>query len=568
MAGYELARRLSSDGFCSVWVTEREEDFGDCCIRIIPTDNLISAGTRDRFKADIQFWLDLTDGVVDLYDCGCEAGRCYSVMRFMSRGAAHEREGGTWPADYLVRFAGDFAAALQIVHEGVGPHGNLKPSNVFPVSGGGALLSDFMLPLWLDELEAGSQLLIPRVLHPFRSPEQHDDPRDYDTRSDVYSFGLILLWCVTGNVATPESAEEEAISAEWPPELAEAARRCLRRDRDERFADGTALMEALMEAGVTPAEAPGDTGAPIAVDEPEPERVPSVPLHWEPMLPGDPAATHRLHEADVLVQKGMLDEAVRALESLPPGTEGMERLLNEIESRQDAGERLADEAVRLAGMGKIDAAADALEQAERLWRDCETVRAVRQELKSAADRDAAIHEGRVPQSFREAMAEGRFDDARELLERVLRDAPPSEEVRVTVAEFKHERVRRAFLSAIHAARRSYLLGRHDEAKRHWLRAAAWLPPGPSRNRLQRIARSAGRGKLRIDGSTAAETPEESPASVESSRAAALERELQAKLEVSVQKARQPRKVWLLLLLGAAAIVAGALVTLILYWLGD
>jgi len=472
-------------------------------------------------------------GSVPLYDCGCSGGYCYELMRYMPKGsAADQRPGGSWLPEYLVEFALDLAASLRDLHDGVGPHGNLKPSNVFPTRSEGVLLSYYMLPLWLDELEAGSSKLIPRVLHPFRAPEQHQDPRDYDTRSDIFSYGLILLWCLTGSVPPVDRAEAEAKAAGWPEELGRVIRRCLKKKRDKRPADGMELLEAVEEA--TGRSAPSD------LDE-------------------SPAA-----EAEILVEQGQLDEALRRLEVLPPGTHGMLKLLDEIEDRHQNSERLADEAMRLAGMGKLDAAADALDQAEKLWANCETVQAVREELKDAVEYDEAIVDGRVPTKLKDDIEAGRFREARQRLEHALQVGVMTDELRRTVAEFKKARVRKGFLANLAAARREFALGHRDEARTHWLEAAMWLPNGPHRRRLQEIADTAAKGKLVLDSSDLQAPAEDAgDSSTPESREEALTRELEARMQIAATRGKRERNVILLIVAAVVAIIIGAMLAIII-----
>jgi len=566
VGGYVLTLHIAGDSFCSVWLTKPEENgFGDTCLRVIPTENLISPGTRNRFIEDLAFWRNMeSGGSVPLYDCGCSGGYCYELMRYMPKGsAADQRPGGSWLPEYLVEFALDLAASLRDLHDGVGPHGNLKPSNVFPTRSEGVLLSDYMLPLWLDELEAGSSKLIPRVLHPFRAPEQHQDPRDYDTRSDVFSYGLILLWCLTGSVPPVDRAEAEAKAAGWPEELGRVIRRCLKKKRDKRPADGMELLEAVEEA--TGRSAPSDLDeSPAAGQIEQPAR---VDLR-EPVAPHEPldraAALDQIHEAEILVEQGQLDEALRRLEVLPPGTHGMLKLLDEIEDRHQNSERLADEAMRLAGMGKLDAAADALDQAEKLWANCETVQAVREELKDAVEYDEAIVDGRVPTKLKDDIEAGRFREARQRLEHALQVGVMTDELRRTVAEFKKARVRKGFLANLAAARREFALGHRDEARTHWLEAAMWLPNGPHRRRLQEIADTAAKGKLVLDSSDLQAPAEDAgDSSTPESREEALTRELEARMQIAATRGKRERNVILLIVAAVVAIIIGAMLAIII-----
>jgi tetratricopeptide (TPR) repeat protein len=512
VGGHVLSSRIANDAFCSIWVTEPlEEGPADTCIRLIPDANLTVQGARERFRAEREFWLKLdSTRVVPLYDCGWEDGWYYALMRYMQKGSLADQRGrDSWVSDLLPQFALDLADALRQLHGAVGPHGNLKPANVFPVRGQRVLLSDFALPLWLDEFDAGSVPILSHLVHPYRAPEQYESARDYDTRSDIYSFGLILLWCLDGTLPPLDRHEAEAENAPWPGELAAVACRCVKRDRRDRYGDGLELFEALCSATglVLPRQEEAPTGLRRASGRP---MAPAAePLAREAALsPDTAAAADRLHEAQILVGKGLLSEALQVLESLPRGTAGVSELLDDIERRHEEGERLANEAIRLAGMGQVKAAVEAVKQAEKLWAESRTIKAVRAELDAVSDYAEETVDAGVSPALREALEAGRYGDARPILERLLRAGAISDELRQAVRQFKRGRARKAFLSSIRAAKRAYAAGRHDKSEEYWLEAAAWLPAGADRERIRKIARAAAAGRLLLEGRDAQRPPSE------------------------------------------------------------
>ncbi|MFO8006664.1 MAG: protein kinase [Candidatus Brocadiia bacterium] len=494
LGGAELQRRVAADSFCSLWLTEPlEEGFAESCVRAIPVSQLKSEDAAERLQTETRFWKGLRDRhVVDLYECGVEAGYCYMLMRYIPQGSV-ARQAGRWIQRYLVEFALDFAAAIRSLHSSTGPHGNLKPTNVFPLRGEDVLLSDFMLPLWLDEQQAGNDAVRGHLQHPYRAPEQQINVRDYDTRSDIYSFGLILLRCLTGNPPAP-GVDPKAV--DWPDSLRAVARRCLANDPNMRFADGHELFETLCEAS-------GSTASFVAavVEGAEPE-APAEEHAPAPPAPPD-NAPQIMAEARAKVDVGELEEALGLLEQLPPGTKGMARLLDEIEHREREGERLAEEAIRLAGMGQREAAVEAIYQAAELNPSSLTVASVKDEL-GLPEEGRPERDDDLPAELRTALRSGRYATARPLLEKLLREGAPSDALQRAVRQFKEGRVRKAFRESIQAARRLYLSGERQKAREYWLEAARWLPSGAERERLRRIARAAGKGKLELDAATFAQ----------------------------------------------------------------
>ncbi|KPK62622.1 MAG: hypothetical protein AMK73_05870 [Planctomycetes bacterium SM23_32] len=496
LAGLELCRLVAGDDFSSLWLTAPlDEGFADSCIRAIPAYNLQCSDAYQRMRSEMSFWRNLSGrSAVNLYECGKSGAYYFIQMRYMTDGSlADQLEADDWEPERLTDLAVAFAAVLRDLHADSGAHGNLKPTNVFPVRHRGVLLSDFAIPLWFDELEAGCKAIQPRLLHQYRAPEQYENPRDFDTRSDVYAFGLILTQCLTGIRPEPGGEPPDLEDLSWPEGLGQTVRRCLSRDRNARPADGFELFEALGRSTryVRPIRRPGDTDLPA----------PALAVPPSYRGGGGEEIELLLQKARELVGEGRLEEAVQVLESLPPGTEGVAELTDQVERRHRECEELVEEAVRLAGLGERAAAAEIVREAEQRWPHSRTLAAVKAELLAAEEEEAAGTG--VPDPLAAALESGRYAAARSMLEKLIREGPLSTDLRRAVEKFKKGRVRRAFLDNINTARRLYVLGHHDEAAEHWLEAARWLPGSPERERLRRIAGVARKGRLRLDVQDAA-----------------------------------------------------------------
>jgi len=547
-AGMVLGGLIARDPFSLLWRTEPlVKGAVESCVRAIPAANLRSAGAYERLASDLAFWKGLQRAAVDLYEWGRTEGYYYIVMRYMPAGSAADQLGrDQWLRDNLSDFAFGLGAALCELHCNAGAHGNLKPSNVFPLRDGQVLLSDFALPVWLDEYESGCSALEPRLMHPYRAPEQRKNPRDYDMRSDVYTFGLILWQCCTGTQVPANGEGVHVASADWPAGLGPIVERCLAPDRHKRPADGLQLMEMMRKAA-----------------EPEEQATPTaeVSTHRRPPKAdraGDLPRT--LEEARARMEAGLLEEAVNILESLPPATPGLADLADEIEARHRACEELTREAVRLAGMGQNEAAAETIHEAEQLWPRSPALMTVKAELSGQAradEADAAV------KAFRDAFEAGRYDTAEALLEAMLRQGPLTKTGEAAVKQFKRARTRTVFLDSIKAAKRLYVLGHQADARKFWLEAARCLPPGPHRERLRRIADAAAKGKLQVAVEPAEPLPADEgapPPSVTESGGAG-EQPAGAVFHSPAKRGLLQRHSLLVLLVGLAATVAGIMALL-------
>ncbi|NLW50631.1 MAG: protein kinase [Candidatus Brocadiaceae bacterium] len=492
VGGLTLADCLTTDQFSSLWLARPPRDARpDTCIRAIPVANLQTPRAQARLTEELTFWQDLSGRcAVDLYDRRPDRRHYVMVMRYIPGGSLADHLGDADTDDRIEHLALDFASALRELHGATGAHGNLKPSNVFALPGGGVLFSDFAIGLWADEWERGCSALEPHLIHPYQDPQQRANVRDFDTRSDVYAFGRILQHLHTGvqpDLAAPAPPIDES---RWPGRLGSIVQRCLAPERADRPADGFELFDVLSSSIVLVV---GDGPAGPAFQD-------------TPARETDPGALRE--EASRLSEEGRLAAALDILESLPPDTEGVTALIDEIERRHQACETLLQEAVSLAEMGKPESALDTIARAESLCADSDTLLAIKADLAvtvastaretAASAEDVAAPREALPQPLVDALESERYPVARTHLETFILAGPLSDEGLAAVARFRKGRMHRAFCDSIAEARRLYVLGYRRKAGRAWLEAAAWLPNGPERSRLRAIAAAAERGTLVLD----------------------------------------------------------------------
>ena len=222
-------------------------------------------------------------GLVTLHDAGMhedEEGRTtgFLVMELVDgEDLRHLLRRGALPAEDVAQLGADLADALAYIHsEGV-VHRDVKPANIlmFLSTDSGtrlyAKLTDFGIARLVEATMAtavGATIGTASYL----SPEQAmSDP--LDERSDIYSLGLVLLECLTGEKAFPGPVVEAALARllrdpEVPdslgPEWADLLRRMTSRDPAARpFAHDVALQLRSRDDDHAPAPvaAPSTRGA-------------------------------------------------------------------------------------------------------------------------------------------------------------------------------------------------------------------------------------------------------------------------------------------------------------------
>lgn len=206
---YQLKTRLGEGGFGSVWLAEQRLP-----VRRHVALKLIKLGmdTREivaRFEAERQTLAQMNHpGIASVYDAGAnEQGRPYFVMEhvegvgiltFCDREALPLRE-------RLHLFLG-VCRAIQYAHQKGVIHRDIKPSNILVRRRDGqpeAKVIDFGIAKAIRSADSGATLGLTGAQQiigtpAYMSPEQAAGSEDIDTRTDIYSLGVLLYELLTG----------------------------------------------------------------------------------------------------------------------------------------------------------------------------------------------------------------------------------------------------------------------------------------------------------------------------------------------------------------------------------
>jgi serine/threonine protein kinase len=155
--------------------------------------------------------------LVTVYDVGIDATdedgpKPYLVMQLVDGHTLRERiKRGPLSVAEVTALTTQLSSALAHIHERGIVHRDVKPANILltPGDGGAATLTDFGIARLIDGARMTSTGFTLGTAN-YLSPEQLGG-QSVGPPSDIYSLGLVLLECLTGEVAYPGYGVEAAL---------------------------------------------------------------------------------------------------------------------------------------------------------------------------------------------------------------------------------------------------------------------------------------------------------------------------------------------------------------------
>lgn len=268
---YEILSMLGAGGMGEVY-RARDTALGrDVAIKILHPGSLNDADLLHRFRQEAQAAASLSHpNILAIYQVGEHEGTPYIVSELLEGRSLREwLLAGKIPLRKTMECAMQIADGLAAAHERGIVHRDLKPENIFFTRGGHAKILDFGLakftrpkPLSVESnaftLTLGSAPGLVLGTVGYMSPEQVR-AMPVDSRSDVFSFGLILYEMLSGKNVFFRSTAADTMSAilkEDPPELHSSdngvspaldriVRRCMEKEPADRFQSVRDLSFAL-----------------------------------------------------------------------------------------------------------------------------------------------------------------------------------------------------------------------------------------------------------------------------------------------------------------------------------
>lgn len=264
---YEIVKPLGAGGMGEVYRARDPRLRRDVAVKVLHRSLSLTPEHVSRLAREARAAGRLNHpNIVAVFDVGTEGPVPYVVTELLEGESLRSRLiRGPLPYRKALDLGIQIAQALGAAHEKGIWHRDVKPGNIFVTTDGRAKLLDFGLvklkPERIESKDSTADATQPGGIHGtigYMSPEQMLG-EDVDHRSDLFALGAVLYEMFSGVPAFRRSSAIETTKAvlneepvdlrerNCPPAAATVVRRCLEKNREERFQSARDLAFHLQQ---------------------------------------------------------------------------------------------------------------------------------------------------------------------------------------------------------------------------------------------------------------------------------------------------------------------------------
>jgi tetratricopeptide (TPR) repeat protein len=263
LAHYEIRSLLGKGGMGEVYLAEDLRLHRKVALKVLPAEVVFNRDKMRRFEQEAQSAAALNHpNIAHIYEIGESENTHFIALEYIDgdtlRNKIHRDKA---PLQKLLKYLLQVAEGLSKAHAAGIVHRDLKPDNIMITHDDYAKILDFGLAKLIEPQKLfATTSTATTALHSlagiimgtagYMSPEQaRGRVNEIDHRSDIFSFGCILFEAVTGQRAFVGESFIESLhrvvhespppikkfNPSAPPDLQRIVRRCLAKDRDERY---------------------------------------------------------------------------------------------------------------------------------------------------------------------------------------------------------------------------------------------------------------------------------------------------------------------------------------------
>ena len=255
---YLITKRIGQGGMGVVYKAVDQETESELAIKVLLPSLASSPAAMNDLRKEVAIAQQLThQNLLRVNHLGIGQGFAYLVMEYIDGEDLETyrlRHGGKLPTDVVRRIMAEVLAGLNFLHDRGIVHLDIKPQNIMIPRSGEAKLADFGISRTIRqqvEQNAEGQTSVGTLC--FMAPEQIRS-EVCDRRTDLYAVGVMLYLLLIGEFPFSTRSREDVVT--WhldpqidikaaPPAWDAVLRSCLARRKEEREADGKALISAI-----------------------------------------------------------------------------------------------------------------------------------------------------------------------------------------------------------------------------------------------------------------------------------------------------------------------------------